>query len=63
MKSTPTMRLWFAFMAAILWIGIYLTGFNLVNWVIYLPVIGFTAAGLFGYCPSQIALSKLLGIK
>lgn len=63
MKSTVTMRLWFALMAILLWIGIYLTGFGQVNWLIYLPTVGFTAAALVGYCPSQMALLKLSGKK
>lgn len=63
MKSAATMRLWFAFMAAILWTGIYLTGFGQVNGLMYVPAIGFTAAGLFGYCPSQIAIFRLFGNK
>ena len=63
MKASKSMRIWFAFMASVLWIGVYLTGFSNVNWVVYLPTVGFTFAALTGICPSQISVFKLMGSK
>lgn len=63
MKNPLSMRIWLAMMAAILWTGIYFTGFSIVNWLLYLPAAGFTIASIVGICPSQIAVFKLFGGK
>lgn len=57
------MRIWFIFMGAVLWVGIYLTGFALASWVLYVPAIAFLIAGATGFCPSQMAAVKFFGTK
>jgi hypothetical protein len=59
MKASKSTRVWFAIMAIILSIGIYLTGFSKVNFMIYLPAIGFAFAAITGICPSQQAILKM----
>ncbi|MHA4809537.1 hypothetical protein ACX0G9_15600 [Flavitalea flava] len=59
MKASASMRLWFAIMGAILWAGIYFTGFSKVNWLVYLPAAGLVFAGISGVCPSQMLLFKI----
>lgn len=63
MKATQSMRIWFAIMATLIWIGIFLTGFSITNWLVYLPAVGFTFASISGICPTQIGVTKLLGNK
>jgi hypothetical protein len=63
MRTSTPMRIWFAFMGIILWVGIYLTGFSNVNWLLYLPAAGFIFAAITGICPSLIAISKMFGFK
>jgi hypothetical protein len=63
MKASKSMRVWFAFMGIILWIGIYLTGFANVNWLIYIPAAGFIFAASTSICPSQMAVFKIFGVK
>jgi len=63
MKAPVSLRTWFAMMAAILWAGIYFTGFSAVSWLLYLPATGLTVASLTGICLSQFAVSKLFGTK
>lgn len=63
MKSSTAMRVWFLLFAVIIFIGIYLTGFSVVHWFLYVPVAGFVFAAITGICPSQIALNKLFGSK
>ena len=60
MKASTSTRLWFAFVAAILWTGIFLTGFSAVHWLLYLPAGGFVLGSITGICPSQIVINKLL---
>lgn len=62
MKAPASMRIWFALMGAIVWGGIYLTGFSAVSWLLYLPATGLSIAGIIGICPSQLAISKIFGL-
>lgn len=63
MKASLPMRVWFAFFGVILWLGIYLTGFSNIHWLLYVPPSGLTFAALTGYCPTQMIIFKLLGSK
>ena len=63
MKASKPMRVWFAFFGAVIWVGIYLTGFSNVHWLLYLPAAGMTFAAITGICPSQIGVFKLFGSK
>jgi hypothetical protein len=61
MKASNAMRAWFAFYGAIIWLGIYLSGFANVHWLLYVPATGIAFAAITGICPSQIAIFKLFG--
>ena len=63
MKASKTMRVWFAFFGALIWVGIILTGFSNVHWMLYIPAAGLTFAAVTGICPSQIMINKLVGEK
>ena len=52
-------RMLFLTVAATLLIGIWLTGFGAVHWIIYLPVIALTFAGVTGICPGYLLFQKL----
>lgn len=60
MKASKSMRVWFAFMATVLWIGMYLTGFPNLHWLLYVPTGGFTFAAITGICPSQIGIFSVV---
>lgn len=53
-KLTPAMRSFFAFSATVIWLGIWLTGFKTVHWLLYMPAVLFTFAVLTGICPGMI---------
>lgn len=55
-------RMLFLSIAAILLLGIWLTGFGVVSWVLYVPVVALTFAGATGICPG-IMLWTRLGFK
>ncbi len=63
MRTSKSMRVWFAFAGAILWAGIYLTGFYTVNWLLYVPAAGFIFSAITGICLSLTAISKMFGFK
>ena len=63
MKASKGMRIWFAIFAVLIWLGIYLTGFSVVHWLLYIPPAGLTFAAITGICPSQIAVFKMTGSK
>jgi hypothetical protein len=53
------MRMVFLAIAALILLGIWLTGFKTVHWVLYLPVAGLVFAGLTGICPSYLLFQKI----
>ena len=53
------MRMVFLSLAALILLGIWLTGFNTVHWVLYLPVAGLVFAGISGICPSYLLFHKI----
>lgn len=54
-----SMRFFFLIAGSLIWLGIYLTGFNVVHWVSYLPAIFFIFAAITGICPG-IIFSKMI---
>jgi steroid 5-alpha reductase family enzyme len=58
LKLDPLQRQWFLGPALMLWIGIYLTGFETVHWLIYVPAVMSVFAFVSGICPGQIMICK-----
>ncbi|MEO5341140.1 MAG: hypothetical protein H7837_11610 [Magnetococcus sp. MYC-9] len=52
-------RMQFLGTALIILLGIGLTGFHIVHWFLYVPVVALAVAGLTGICPSVIVFKKL----
>ncbi len=63
MKTSAPMRIWFIFFGLVILLGIFLTGFTRVHWLLYLPVAGLFFAGITGFCPSQFVIFKASGTK
>ncbi|CAC9595839.1 hypothetical protein [uncultured Gammaproteobacteria bacterium] len=55
-------RMMFFTAANVIGLGIYLSGWSQVHWLLYLPAIGFLISGVTGFCP-PIFLYKKLGFK
>jgi hypothetical protein len=51
---TPAQRLFFLVSGAIIWLGIGLTGFADVHWLLYVPAVFFAFAVVTGVCPGLI---------
>jgi hypothetical protein len=47
---SSALRAQFISVALIVFIGIWLTGFNKVHWFLYVPLILFSLAGITGIC-------------
>jgi hypothetical protein len=56
------MRMTLLSIAAIMMLGIWLTGFDKAHWVLYLPPAFLAFAGMTGICPGLIFWSKV-GLK
>ena len=52
-------RMLFLFMAAFILLGIWLTGFSVAHWVLYIPVAALIFAGITGICPGYMIVQKL----
>lgn len=53
------LRMLFLSVAGTVLFGIWLTGFDKVHWVLYLPVAFLTFAGVTGICPGLILWTKI----
>lgn len=58
-KLGRSMRLFFTVSGSIIWLGIWLTGFATVHWLLYVPAVFFAFAVFTGICPGLI-ISRLL---
>jgi hypothetical protein len=59
---SSALRAQFITIAALIFIGIWLTGFNKVHWFLYVLVVLFSLAGITGICPGLIFWKKI-GLK
>jgi len=55
-------RMMFLTVAIMQSVGIWLTGYTTVHWILYFPLVAATFAGITGICPSLILYRKL-GLK
>ena len=53
------LRMVFLTLAALILLGIWLTGFDTVHWLLYVPVVGLVFAGVTGFCPSYLLFRKI----
>ena len=52
-------RILFLIMAAVIGAGIWLTGYQTVHWLLYIPPLALLFAGITGICPGYMLLRKL----
>lgn len=58
-KVNGTMRFFFLVLGGVLWLGIWLSGFRDVHWLLYIPATFLLLAALTGICPGMF-FSRLL---
>lgn len=56
---SSAMRFFFFFFGTVIWLGIWLSGFSTVHWLLYVPPSFSYFAALTGICPGLI-LSRLV---
>lgn len=59
-RSSPAARLFFLIVSLTIWLGIWLTGFDVAHWVLYIPAIFLLFAAVTGFCPGMIITRTLL---
>jgi len=62
-RASLQMKVWFAFFGILIWLGIYLTGFSNVHWLLYVPAVVLIFAAVTGICPSQLLIFKIIPTK
>ncbi|UCE77696.1 MAG: hypothetical protein JSU62_05870 [Gammaproteobacteria bacterium] len=60
-KISRAMRFFFLVAGSLLWVGIWLTGFTTVHWLLYIPAVFFLFAAATGICPGMIVSNLLFG--
>lgn len=56
-----SMRFFFFGAGMVIWLGIYLTGYDVVHWFSYFPAAFFLLAAITGICPGIIFSRMLFG--
>ena len=59
MIGSRALRMTFLVIGALIWLGVWLTGFSTVHWLLYIPATFLTFAGVTGICPGLI-INKLI---
>jgi hypothetical protein len=62
-KINAAMRFFFLVVGSVVLLGIWLTGFNVVHWLLYVPVVFFYFAAVTGICPGLIFSGMLFPTK
>ena len=62
LKINSEMRLWFIGPILMLWIGIYLTGFDVIHWLVYIPAVMSVFAFATGLCPGMFLIRNILKV-
>lgn len=62
-KMDSAMKAFFLFVGIIMWVGIYLTGFDVVHWILYLPASFFLFSAITGICPGMIFFKEVFSDK
>jgi len=62
-KISKAMRFFLFVSGTFVWAGIWLTGFDVVHWVLYFPAFFFLIAVITGICPGMIVSNLLFGEK
>jgi len=58
-KISAAMRFFFLVIGSVMLLGIWLTGFNIAHWLLYVPIVLFYFAAVTGICPG-LAFSEML---
>jgi len=59
-KVTRPVRFFLLSVSALIWAGIWHTGFDLSSWLLYLPAAFLLLAAMTGICPGIIFFNRLL---
>ena len=59
LKVGSSLRFFFMVAGSVLWLGIWLTGFGVVHWLLYVPATFLIFAALTGICPGVIFANLL----
>jgi len=62
-KLSKDQRIFFFISSCMQWLGIWLSGFENVHWLLYVPPILFLGASLNGFCSMMIITKMLFGKK
>jgi len=61
LKIDPPLRMFFAMLGIVIWLGVWLTGFGVAHWLFYIPAVFLSLAAITGLCPGVFMARKLVG--
>jgi hypothetical protein len=59
-RIVSAQRMVYFSLAVVILLGISLTGFARVHWLLYIPVVFLTFAGVTGFCPGLVFWSRII---
>jgi len=62
-KIPKALRLFLIMVASVISLGIFLTGYSIAHWLLYLPAVFLFLAGITGICPGMFFSKKIVGDK
>lgn len=58
-KMETAMKAFFLFVGLLMWTGIWLSGFENVHWLLYLPATFFLFSAVTGICPGLVFFKEV----
>lgn len=58
-KMNTSLKAFFLCVGLVLWAGIWLTGFDIVHWLLYVPATFFLFSAVTGICPGIIFFKEI----
>ena len=62
-KISAAMRFFLLVIGSVMLLGIWLTGFNIAHWLLFVPVVFFYFAAATGICPGLAFSGMLFSVK
>jgi hypothetical protein len=58
-KMDVAMKAFFLFVGLFMWLGLWLTGFEVVHWILFLPATFFLISAVTGICPGMLFFKEV----
>ena len=61
LKINSPMRMFLLVFSGLIWLGMWLSGFGNIHWLLYIPATFGVLAGITGFCPGMMFSRMITG--